>query len=277
MRTMQRGPRGGGFRVKDRQGDPMLKRLDGRVVLITGATGAIGGATARRFAGEGARLVLADRTQTPPDALADELASGGAVRPAVLGYDAASAVSSAGLVRDAVAAAGRLDAVCNIAGFYAKSHSHDVTDADWERMIAINLTSVFAISRAAIPHLLPTGGCVTSTSSLAGLKGHPYSTGYAVAKAGVIAMMKSLAAEYVREGIRFNAICPGGIRSGMSGVAPVPGADPDLAFRRSKLKGFEDGLGEPSDIAAAFAYLASDDARFVSGSVLVVDGGQMLL
>lgn len=255
----------------------MDKRLDGKVVLVTGAAGAIGGATARRFASEGARLVLADRAETSPDRLADEIAGSGAVRPVVLGYDAASSAASSALVGSAVAAAGRLDAVCNIAGLYAKAHSAEVTDADWDRMLQINLSSVFAISRAAIPHLTGTGGSVTSTSSLAGLKGHPYSTAYAVAKAGIIAMMKSLAAEYVRVGIRFNAICPGGINSGMSAVAAVPGADPDLAFRRSKLKGFESGLGEPSDIAAAFAYLASGDARFVTGSVLVVDGGQMLL
>jgi NAD(P)-dependent dehydrogenase (short-subunit alcohol dehydrogenase family) len=255
----------------------MDQRLEGRIVLITGAAGAIGGATARRFASEGARLLLADRAESRPDALADEIAATGAARPVVLSYDAASSASSSTLVADAVAAAGGLDVVCNIAGLYAKAHSTDVTDADWDRMLQINLSSVFAISRAAIPHLRRSGGSVTSTSSLAGLKGHPYSTAYAVAKAGIIAMTKSLAAEYIRDGIRFNAICPGGIRSGMSAVAPVPGADPDLAFRRSKLKGCADGLGEPSDIAAAFAYLASDDARFVTGSVLVVDGGQMLL
>lgn len=253
------------------------RRLEGRTILVTGAAGAIGSATARRLAREGARLVLADRLTEPLAALADEAAGLSGARPAVTGYDAASPLSSAALVDEALAATGRLDAVCNIAGFYAKAHSSEVSDDDWDRMLQINLASVFTISRQAIPHLAKTRGCVVSTSSLAALEGLAYATAYAVAKAGVIALTKSLAAEYAAAGIRFNAICPGAIRSQMSTVAAVPGADPDLAFRRSRLPGFEGGYGEPSDVAAAFAYLVSDDARYVSGSVLVVDGGQFLL
>lgn len=255
----------------------MTRRLEGKSVLVTGAAGAIGKATAFRLASEGARLVLADRAGTLQETLVDEIAEAGATRPQVCQYDAASAASSAALVDDALEATGRLDAICNIAGVYTKARFTETSDEEWNRILQVNLSSVFTISRRAIPHLEKTGGCVASTSSLAALEGLAYSAPYAVSKAGIITLMKSLAAEFATAGIRFNAICPGGIRSSMSAIPMVPDADPDLAFRRSKLKGFQDGFGEPEDIAAAFAYLVSGDARFVSGSVLVVDGGQFLL
>ena len=245
-------------------------RLKDRAILVTGAAGAIGRATAERLSIEGARLVLADRPGTPLEQICTELGKG----HSAAFYDAAASGSGETLVQGAVAALGRLDGVCNIAGVYGKARSTDVTDVDWNLCLQVNLTSAFTIARGAIPHLARTRGCVVSTSSLAALEGLAYSTAYAVAKAGIIAMTKSLPAEYASAGIRFNAVCPGAIRSGMSAAKPVPDADPDLTFRRSKLLGFEGGLGEPRDAAAAFAYLVSDDARFVSGSVLVVDGAQ---
>jgi meso-butanediol dehydrogenase/(S,S)-butanediol dehydrogenase/diacetyl reductase len=252
------------------------RRLEGQSILVTGAAGAVGRATATRLANEGARLVLADLVAPALGALADEIAGLGAARPYVATYDAASGEASAGLVEAALSAEGKLNAVCNIAGIYAKARSTDVSDAEWARVLQINLASVFTISRQAIPHLAKTGGSVVSTSSLAALEGLAYATAYAVSKAGIIAMTKSLAAEYAATGIRFNAVCPGGIKSSMSGLPAVPDADPDLAFRRSKLRGF-DGYGEPADVAAAVAYLLSEDARYVSGSVLIIDGAQNLI
>lgn len=255
----------------------MSKRFEGKCVLITGAAGSIGQATARRLADEGARLVLADVENDPLEKLAENLVEGGAVKPSISVYDATSNESSGTLVDRAYDVAGRLDVVCNVAGVYTKAHSRDETDENWNRVLQINLNSVFAISRRAIPLLAESGGCMVNTASLAALEGHAYIAAYAASKAGIIALTKSLAAEYASAGIRFNAVCPGGIRSSMSAMPALPDADPDLAFRRTKLKGFEDGVGEPEDIAAAFAYLSSDDAGFVSGSVLVVDGAQFLI
>lgn len=270
---MPRGP-WRGFLRQAKGGITVTARLAEKRILVTGASGAIGAATAHRLAGEGALLALADLRA--PDRTADEIAQELGARPETFGYDARAPDDSTALVSRAVAALGGLDGVCNIAGVYAKVRSTDITPEDWHRSLTINLTSAFLICRAAIPYLAQTGGSVVNTSSLAALEGLAYSTAYATAKAGVIAMTKSLAAEYASAGVRFNAICPGGIRSGMSVVAPVPDADPDLTFRRSKLKGF-DGLGEPSDIAAGFAYLLSPDARFVSGTALVIDGAQFLI
>lgn len=252
----------------------MSGRLDRKAILVTGAAGAIGSATARQLANDGARLILADRVVAPMETLAADLPASASA--AFVCYDANSPQDCTRLVADAVRLAGRLDGVCNVAGAYTKAHSTQVTDADWAESLQVNLSSAFTISREAIPHLERTNGCVVSTSSLAALDGLAYSTAYAVAKAGIIAMTKSLAAEFAGAGIRFNAICPGGIRSNMSGLPLMSDADPELAPRRSKLKGFG-GYGEGRDVAAAFAYLLSDDARYVSGSVLVVDGAQHLV
>jgi len=253
----------------------LVSRLKDKAILVTGAAGAIGKSTALRLSSEGARLVLADRDAAPLEAAAAEVTAGGGSAETIV-FDAQSPSSCTALVDTAAARLGGLDAICNIAGIYTKARFTDISEDNWNRMMQINLSSVFTISQRAIRHLEKSHGVIVNTSSLAALEGLAYATSYAVSKAGVIALTKSLAAEYASCGIRFNAICPGGIRSSMSSVAAVPGADPDLAFRRSKLLGF-DGLGEPRDIAAAFAYLVSEDARFVSGTALIVDGAQMLI
>jgi NAD(P)-dependent dehydrogenase (short-subunit alcohol dehydrogenase family) len=251
------------------------RRLDDKAVLVTGAAGGIGKATALRLASEGARLALADRDAAGLKSLAAELSQAGR-EPAIIEFDAADFDSSAALVDRAVAEFGRLDAVCNIAGIFAKAHFTDIRTEDWDRMLRINLSSVFRIVQRAMPHLIAAKGSIVNTASIAGLDGIAYAAHYAVSKAGIIALTKTLAIEYSPAGVRANVICPGGIRTSMGGSAPLPDADPDLAIRRSKLPGFN-GLGEPSDMAAAFAYLVSDDARFVSGAVLTVDGAQHLI
>lgn len=249
-----------------------LERLRGKVVLITGAAGGIGRATARRMAGEGAILALADRDMAGVRATA-ELVGG---NPALFEYDAADGASSASIVDAALAAHGRLDGVCNIAGVFAKGHLTQTPADEWERILRINLTSVFHIVQRALPALVETRGAIANTSSIAGLDGLAYAVSYAAAKAGVISLTKTVAIEFSAKGVRCNVVCPGGVRTAMGGSAPLPDADPDLAIRRSRLPGI-DGLGDPDDIAAAFAYLVSDDARYVSGAVLTVDGAQHLV
>ena len=175
----------------------------------------------------------------------------------------------------AVAALGGLDGVCNIAGIYGKAHLTQMPVADWNRIIGINLTGVFAIMSRAIPHLAKTRGAIVNTASIAALDGLAYATAYAVSKAGVVALTQSAAAEFAGAGVRVNAIAPGGVRTAMGGQSAIENADPDLAMRRSKLPGLE--FGEPADLAAAYAYLLSDDARYVSGTVLTVDGAQRLM
>jgi NAD(P)-dependent dehydrogenase (short-subunit alcohol dehydrogenase family) len=249
-----------------------LHRLQGKIVLVTGAAAGIGRATALRLASEGARLALADRNV---EGLKETAAELGADAP-LIEYDAMDAASSMTVVDLTLEAYGRIDGVCNIAGVFSKGHLDKIGADDWERILRINLTSVFHIAQRAVPALIETKGSIVNTSSIAGLDGLAYAAAYAVAKAGVISLTKTMAIEFSGVGVRANVVCPGGVRTAMGGSAPLPDADPALAIRRSRLPGL-DGLGEPSDLAAAYAYLLSDDARYVSGSVLVVDGAQHLI
>lgn len=251
-----------------------LERFAGRVALVTGAAAGIGRATALRLGQEGARLILADRNLAGAQDVADQIiAAGGSAH--ALGYDALVPGESEAMVDKAIAIHGRLDAVLNIAGVYHRSHFLDIAAADWTRILTINLTSVFQIVQRALPALIETRGNVVNTASVAGVDGIAYAAPYAAAKAGVINLTKSLAVEFAHRGVRFNVVCPGRVRTDIGvGLTPLENVRPEIATHPARLLGLEDG-GTPDHMAGTYAYLASDDALYVSGSVAVVDGGKM--
>ncbi|WP_395447803.1 SDR family NAD(P)-dependent oxidoreductase [Aminobacter sp. UC22_36] len=251
-----------------------LKRFDNKVVLITGAATGIGRAIALRLAAEGATLVLADRNLEGAHQVCTRAAEEFGVRAAAIAYDAADAASGRRMVDDALALHGRLDSLINNAGIYRRDHFSKQTGDEWSLVFGINLESVFHIVHQALPALIASRGNVVSTASTAGLDGIAYAAAYAASKAGVIAMTKSLATEYAPKGVRFNAVCPGRVRTEIgTGLSPIEDQDPAISVRPSKLLGKIE-TGEPEDVAGAFAYLASDDAAYVSGAILVVDGAQ---
>lgn len=243
-------------------------------VLVTGAAGGIGRATALRLAGEGARLALADRDGGALVDLASAVREVSGADPATLVYAAADMAASSHMAANAADALGGVDcAVCN-AGIYRRAPFAAISDDAWAQMLAVNLSSVACIARTLIPHLVRSRGNMVMVSSIAAITGIVHAAHYAAAKAGLVALVKSLAVEYAPEGARFNAICPGKVKTGMSsGQPPLPAENPALAVRPPRLAG-RTGGGEPEDIAAAIAYLGSSDARYISGSALVVDGTQ---
>ena len=251
------------------------QRFAGKGVLVTGAASGIGKASATRFASEGAELMLADINADGVRALAAELRERHGVKATARAFNASDAGSCHELVDAAAATLGRLDVVANIAGILDWGPLDSFTEERWDRMMRINLGSVFFISQRAMPHLLKTRGNIVNMSSAAGVVGIAYSTAYCAAKAGVVAVTKSLAIEFASGNVRVNAICPGGVRTPMnSGAASFPeGVNAELLMRNaSKLKDL--AFCEPEDIAAAVAFLASDEARFISGTILSVDGAQ---
>ena len=248
-------------------------RLAGKVALITGGASGIGAGTVRRFVEEGARVVIADVQDEPGNALAAEL--GDATRFAHCDVTAEADVAAA--VDLAVSAFGRLDVLFNNAGIIgAVGPIADTTADAWDRTVAVLLRSVFLGMKHAARVMVPQGsGSILSTASTAGVLGGLGPHAYTACKHAVVGLTKSVASELNRHGIRVNAIAPGNTVTAMTAAA-ITGDHTDIATATERIASTSPlGIaGEPSDIANAALYLASDEARYVSGHTLVVDAGQ---
>ena len=244
-------------------------RFEGKSIIVTGAASGIGLATARKFAAEGARLVLGDRNEEGVATAARDLGGDAIAMP----LDVADEQSCQALVERAVAAHGGLDVLCNIAGILDFGCMADLDKSRWDRTIAINLTGVYLMSRLAMPHLLKTRGNIVNMASAAGLVGVPFNSAYVAAKHGVVGLTKALALEFSKQGIRINCICPTGVNTPMIAGAPPENIDWELVMRAVPwLDGGENC--DPEDIADAVAFLASREARRITGVAFPVDGGQ---
>lgn len=244
-----------------------MQRYDGRVVLITGAGSGIGRATVHRLVEEGATVLAADISAEGLATTAKD-----ATRPEAV-TELVGDVSDPGFGAAAVAAAlelGPLRTVVNSAGILRFEHSHEVTLASWQKILDVNLTGTFLVCQAAIPALLETRGAIVNVASTAALAAHPWAAAYSASKGGVLALTRTLAIEYAKQGLRANAVCPGSIDTPITGAFELPeGADSRLLHRIMS----PTGMGDPKVIAAAVAYLGSDDAMHVNGADLRVDGG----
>jgi len=265
-----------------------MGRLDGRVAFITGAARGQGRSHAVRLASEGADVIVSDicgpvGSSMIPAATPDDLrqtvkeveATG---RRAVWGQvDVRDQAALRALAARGVQELGRLDIVVANAGILNWARSHELTEEQWQDVIDVNLTGVYKTVEATLPHLLEqgTGGSIILISSSAGLKGQPFTLSYTAAKHGVVGLTRALAIEYGDHGIRVNSIHPCGVNTAM-GDAPGLVA---LIDERAETVGpvFMNTLPvefvEPEDISASVAYLASDDAKYVTGMQLRVDAG----
>ncbi len=243
-------------------------RFAGKRALVTGAASGIGRATAIRLADEGAAVTIADIN---PDGLATT-ASMMAHPARIVQFDASDTNSCRELVEKASAEG--LDVLCNISGILKWGPTLDFDVTDFERILKINTTSVFILCQAALPHLIRSRGNIVNTASTAALQGIAYTVAYAASKHAVAAITKSLAIEYASKGVRVNAICPGHVNTPMGNAAPPPG-DVDWSLVMRNAPKLVDGSCEPEDVAGLFAYLASDEARKITGSLFTIDGGQL--
>jgi NAD(P)-dependent dehydrogenase (short-subunit alcohol dehydrogenase family) len=246
----------------------VTQRFDGKVALVTGAGGGIGLATARRFAEEGAQVVCADLDEATGKAAADEV--GGTFVP----VDVASEPAVEAMFAAAVDAYGGLDVSFHNAGI-SPPEDASIVDTDlatWRRVQDVNLTSVYLCCRYAIPHLRARGGgAIVNTASFVGVMGSATSQiSYTASKGGVIALSRELGVELAREGIRVNALCPGPVDTPL--LRELFAKDPERAARR--LVHIPMGrFALASEVAAAAAFLGSDDASFITASTFLVDGG----
>ncbi|MGO9006187.1 MAG: SDR family NAD(P)-dependent oxidoreductase [Beijerinckiaceae bacterium] len=250
-----------------------MRRFERKSAVVTGAASGIGKATAERLAREGADVVIADLNFEGAKEVAAAITREHGVSAYPLAFDAGDPVRCRQLVEQAAHVLGKLDVVVNNAGIMDWARAEDYPDERWERMLRINLSSVFHVSKHALPHLLRTRGNIVNMSSAAGLNGVPYAAGYCAAKAGIIGLTRSLAVELADRGVRVNAICPGAVDTPLNTVTtPIPDWIEPI-----KLMGLAPKTGKvsaPAEIAAAVAYLASEDACNVTGTTLSVDGGQ---
>lgn len=244
----------------------MADRFTGKVALVTGAGSGIGRAVAVRLAAEGASVLAVDidagRLHETEQLVAGELT----IVPADLGDpDECDRV-----VGDCVVTYGGLDVLGNIAGIYLADHTPAMSRERYRRLMAINLDAPFFLAQAAIPHLLERSGTIVNIASNAGLQGVPYSAAYAMSKGGIVQLTRSLAVEYLKRPLRVNAIAPAGTNTNIATGASFPDdMDIDLAMRMAGMR----GMAEPEEVAALFAFLASDEARSVTGAVYTLDNG----
>jgi meso-butanediol dehydrogenase/(S,S)-butanediol dehydrogenase/diacetyl reductase len=249
-----------------------MKRLEGKVAIVTGASSGIGAATARRFAEEGARLVLADIEEEGGRKLAEELRGTGSEAEFQL-CDVGELEQVEALVAASLEHFGSLQILFNNAGVGTYGKTPDLEPEIWHRVLNVNLNSVFYCCRAAIPAMREAGGgSIVNTASVSGLFGDFGLTAYNAAKGAVVNYTRSLALDHAREGIRVNAVCPGPVETGLTTAAMnLPGQME--RFRAAVPLG---RAGYADEIAAAVAFLASDDASFITGENLVVDGGMTI-
>ncbi|WP_405735225.1 SDR family oxidoreductase [Streptomyces sp. NBC_01537] len=245
--------------------------LENSSVVVTGGGSGIGRAAALRFAGEGAKVVIADLNADGAKAVAEEIRAAGGTAVTVVGDLSEQAVVEE-VVATAVESFGGLDVLVNNAGIMDRmSATADVTDAEWERLIRVNLTAPFLLTRAALPHMLAKGkGAIVNTASEAGLRGSAAGAAYTAAKHGVVGLTRSTAVMYRAQGIRTNAIAPGGTQTGI--VVDVDPTAHGAAVLRTYM-GAIGRLAEADEQAAAIVFLASDAASNINGVVLPVDNG----
>ncbi len=248
----------------------MGTRLAGRVALITGAGQGLGKAIALRFAQEGAKVVALDVAPDGINAVAGEIKAAGGEALAVV-CDVTQRAQVAAAVQAALDAFGQLDILCNNAGITRDARLVKMTEEQFDQVIAVNLKGVFNMTQAVAPHMVERGyGRIITTSSVVGLYGNFGQTNYVATKAGVIGMTRVWARELGPKGITANAVAPGFIATDMVKTVPQEVLDKFISMTPARR------LGEPEDIANAFLFLASDEASFVNGAVLSVDGGLVL-
>jgi NAD(P)-dependent dehydrogenase (short-subunit alcohol dehydrogenase family) len=267
------------FANRSEWGEEMCGSLDGKVAIVTGGGTGIGESIVRELVTRGARVCLTGRRLEPLQALSSKLPSGSVIPCAA---DVSLEGDARRVVQAAVDFGGGLHIVVNNAAVGPSGSLESMDLGDWQQALAVNLTGPMLVTREAIPHLRASSGSVVNIASVGGFRPVPGEAAYCASKAGLIMLTQQAALDYGPHGIRFNAVAPGRIRTpmgdaDMARLVVNAGADVADGYREVSRYVPMRRVGLPEEIARAVAFLASDDASFITGSVLVADGGSTLV
>jgi len=247
-----------------------LARFKDKVVIVTGAGSGIGQATVVRVVAEGGTAIAVDMNEAGLQATIEQVGSSGSARYLVASVADEAAVK--GVIANVIGKEGRIDSVINMAGILRSQPTVETTLEQFQTVLNVNLIGTFLMCREALPHLEKVGGNIVNAASTSATFGHPYMTAYAASKGGVLALTKALAREYMKRGVRINAVMPGGILTPMVMEQGGRMADLDMSlfFNLSRPDG---SFGQPSNVAAVIVMLASNDGAYMTGEIVKVDGG----
>jgi NAD(P)-dependent dehydrogenase (short-subunit alcohol dehydrogenase family) len=251
-----------------------MKRFEEKVVLVSGAGSGIGQSVVYRLLREGATVIAVDISEEgliQTRANATDAGYGSYLTTVV------ADISNETIIQDtigaAVQAAGSLDVLVNAAGILRSEHTHLTSLALWNRVIAVNLTGTFLVTRLCLPDLIKSGrGVIVNFSSTSASFAHPYMAAYAASKGGIRAFTQAIASEYSKQGLRVVAVAPGSIDSGMTRAPGIP-EDADLTLMAKLTPALTEGFAGPDTVAGVVAMLASDDGSFITGTEIRIDGG----
>jgi NAD(P)-dependent dehydrogenase (short-subunit alcohol dehydrogenase family) len=250
----------------------MGERLKNKIAIITGAARGIGATTARFFVDEGAAVAIWDTNAERGQALADELTAQGK-RAIFCRCDVTKSAEIEAATQQVVDTLGAPNVLFNNAGIAVIGGVEDLSEEEWDRQYAVNVKGIFLVCRAVIPHMRQAGGgSIINMGSESAFVGFPMHPAYCSSKAAVVHLSRSMAVRYAPEGIRVNSLCPGTINTEL--YQAFLAAQPDPAAVDAEIRRLHPlGIGEPSDIAWAAVYLASDESRYMTGTPMLVEGG----